>query len=396
MSNELNVEELLRRTPQPEPPADLLARLERQMELPEPREKLALHGFWRRLWLPVTSLAGATALVVLALSLWNAGTTRTLAASITELTRVGSFRVIERVRNGPGKPVIKDKRKRPQDWPNYLTSLHPGNPLAEKEHWFKYDLHTPNQGMIRTRTPQMDIWHAGNVVLTVDRSTGEREVRLDSSRTMFAGIANSVLANRDTALHEVSARQMPELTPAQAASLWVGEASSTFNGAKQFFRAWLNRTNNLPVRTQWWGTEWPEVAPRVLVQEWEFTDFNADFPKDIFAFELTEADLAPLGITRSELERLPATAFSVQLDGVSGAEIVGTVKDGAGVREVKGRLPFTFVHNPVGDAKLDFRMADGQKRNFGIAVNGTAMNTLTAQIVGAVPKGGSASVSSAN
>jgi hypothetical protein len=396
MSNELNVEELLRRTPQPEPPADLLPRMEQQMELPQPREKLGLHGSWRRLWLPVTSLAGATALVVLALSVWNAGTTRTLAASFTELTKVRSFRVIERVRSGPGKPVIKDKRKRPQDWPNYLTSLHPENPLAEKEHWFKYDPHTPNQGMTRTRTPQVDIWHAGNVVLTVDRSTGEREVSLDSSRTMFAGIANSILANRDTALHEVSERQMPELIPAQAAALWVGEASSKFNGAKQYFRVWLNRTNNLPVRTQWWRTEWPEVAPRVLVQEWEYTDFNVEFPEDIFAFELTDADLAPLGITRSELERLPATAFSVHLDGVSGSEVVGTVKDGAGVREVKGRLPFAFVHNPMGDAKLDFRMADGQKCNFGIAVNGIAMNTITSRIVGTVPKGGNASVCSAD
>jgi hypothetical protein len=312
-----------------------------------------------------------------------------------ELTRARSFHVIERVRSGPSKPVIKDKRKRPQDWPNYLTSQHPGNPLVEKEHWFRYDPHFPHQGLIRTRTPEVDIWHAGNVVLTVNRSTGAREVRLDSSQTMFAGIANSVLANRDTALREVPAREVPELSAAQAASLWVGEASSKFNGAKQFFRVWLNRTNNLPVRTQWWETEWPEVAPRVLIQEWEYADFNVDFPADTFALEVTDADLAPLGITRSELEKLPATAFSVHLEGEDGAAVVGTVKDGAGVRQVQGKLPFAFVHNPVGEAKLEFRMADGKPRNFGIAVNGVAMNTVAGRIVGTVPKGGNASVSSA-
>jgi hypothetical protein len=176
----------------------------------------------------------------------------------------------------------------------------------------------------------------------------------------------------------------------------VGEAKSKFNGAEHICRVWINRANNLPLRIQWWGTEWPEVAPRVLTQEWEFTDFDAEFPADTFAFEATDADLAPLGITRIDLDKLPATAFSVRLDGVKGAEVVGTIKDQAGVREVRGTLPFAFVHSPVGDAKLDFRMADGKKRNFAISVNGTSMNTVASRIVGTVPKGGNASVSSAD
>ena len=396
MSNELNVEELLRRTPQPEPPTDLLPRLERQMHLPRPEERPVSHGFWRRLWLPATSLAGAAAAVALALSLWTAGTTRTLAASVSELVKLKSFCVIERVRSGPGKPVIKDKSKRPQDWPNYLTSPHPGNPFVEKQHWFKYDPQTPNQGMTRTSTPEVDIWRAGNVILTVARSTGERKVTLDCSQTMFAGIANSLLANRDTAFRQVPAREVPELPAALAASVWVGEAKSKFNGAEHICRVWINRANNLPLRIQWWGTEWPEVAPRVLTQEWEFTDFDAEFPADTFAFEVTDADLAPLGITRNDLDKLPAAAFSVRLDGVKGAEVVGTVKDQAGAREVRGTLPFAFVHHPLGHAELNLRMVDGKKRNFGIAVNGPAMNTVASRIVGTVPKGGNASVSSAD
>ena len=214
--------------------------------------------------------------------------------------------------------------------------------------------------MTRTSTPEVDIWRAGNVILTVARSTGEREVTLDSSQTMFAGIANSLLANRDTAFRQVPAREAPELPAALAASVWVGEAKSKFNGVEHICRVWINRANDLPLRIQWWGTEWPEIAPRVLVQEWEFTDFDAEFPADTFAFEVTDADLAPLGITRSDLDKLPASAFSVRLDGVNGAEVVGTVKDCAGGREVKGTLPFSFVHNPSGDAELDFRMVDGK------------------------------------
>jgi hypothetical protein len=396
MSNELNVEELLRRTPQPEPPADLLPCLERQMHLPKPETRPIRQGLWHRLWLPATSFAGAVAAVVVALSLWNAGTTRTLAASLSELVKLKSFRVIERVRSGPGKPVIKDKSKRPQDWPNYLTSPHPSNPVVENQYWFKYDPRVPSQGLTRTSTPEVDIWRAGNVILTVARSTGEREVMLDSSQTMFAGIANSLLANRDTAFRQVPAREAPDLPATLAGSVWVGEAKSKFNGSEHICRVWINRANDLPLRMQWWGTEWPEIAPRVLLQEWEFTDFDADFPADTFAFEVTDADLAPLGITRSDLEKLPATAFSVRLDGVNGAEVAGTVKDQAGVREVKGKLPFAFVHSPAGDAELDFRMVDGKQRNFGISVNGTAMNTIASRIVGTVPKGGNASVSSAD
>jgi len=396
MSNEHNVEALLRRTPPPEPPVDLLPCLERQMHLPAPATRPVSRGFWHRLWLPATSLAGAAAAVALVLSLWTAGTTRTLAASVSEFMKLKSFRVIERVRGGPARPVIKDKSQQPQNWPNYLTPIHPDNPFVENQHWFKYDPRTPNQGLTRTRTPQTDIWRDGNVILTVNRATGEREVTLDSAQTMFAGIANSLLGNRDTAFREVPRREAPDLPPALAASVWVGEATRTFNGAMHICRVWINRANDLPLRIQWWGTEWPEFAPRVLLQEWEFTDFNAEFPTDTFAFEVTDADLAPLGITRSELDKMPATAFSVRLDGVSGAKVVGTVKDEAGVRDVKGTLPFAFVQNPAGDVKLDFRMVDGKQRNFGISVNGTAMNTVASRIVGTVPKGGNASVSSAD
>ncbi|MGO8930946.1 MAG: RNA polymerase sigma factor [Limisphaerales bacterium] len=41
-------------------------------------------------------------------------------------------------------------------------------------------------------------------------------------------------------------------------------------------------------------------------------------------------------------------------------------------------------------------LLDGKQRNFGISVNGTAMNTIASRIVGTVPKAGNASVSSAD
>ena len=45
------------------------------------------------------------------------------------------------------------------------------------------------------------------------------------------------------------------------------------------------------------------------MQEYEFTDFNAEFPDSTFAFTPTDADLAPLGITAAQLGQLPARPF---------------------------------------------------------------------------------------
>lgn len=396
MSHKPTVEELLRRTPQPEPSANLLPFLEHQLHLPAPRPRPRGPTLRQWLWLPAAGFLGAGAVLALVLTLSTAGTTRTLAASVSEFLKLKSFRVIERVRSGPGKPVIRDRGKRPQDWPNYLTSIHPNNPFVESQHWFRRDARFPNQGLTRTSTPQLDIWRAGNVVVAVHRSTGQREVSLDSSQTMFAGIANSLLGTQDAVFHEAPPGQVSDLPATLRGVVWVGEAVRKFNDAEHICRVWIHRADNLPLRIQWWGAEWPEVAPRVLLQEWEFTDFNADFPPETFAFELTNTDLAPLGITRGDLDHLPPTAFSVRLDGVRGAEVAGTVKDQAGLREVRGTLPFAFVHNPAGDAELDFHMVDGKQRSFGISVNGVVMNTVAPRIVGDVPRGGNASVSGAH
>ena len=384
MNHELNIEELLHRAPQPAPSADLLTDLERQIHLPqnpEPKRCSAFLELLRRFWIPATSLAAATVLVVVSLSFWNLGTTRTLAQSVAALARVKSFHVIERVRSGPGKPVIKDKSNRSMDWPNYHTSIHPGNPFEETQHWFQADPRTPTQGKTRTSRPQVEIWRNGNVVLEVNRATGDRKMTLNSSQTMFAGIAQPIVGGQTTRFSEV-VKSAPGLTPELAAAVWVGEFRWKMNDAEQIMRVWLNRTNNLPVRVQHWATEFPEFGPEVLLQEWEFSDFDAYLPEDTFAFDITDADLAPLEINTGELAKLPATALSIHLTGETGAEIVGTLKDDGGVREVKGRLPFSFVHNRVGDLKYEFRMAEGQKRGIGIAVNGSNMSTEAVGIRG--------------
>ena len=297
-----------------------------------------------------------------------------------------SFRVIERTRNGPPKPVIKDKTKSPQMWPNYVTTQHPGNPLEEIQYWFKYDGKTPDQGMTHTITPKDEIWRNGNVVLTVDRSTGQRNVQLNSKRSMFAFIAAPIAAAASSgmAFHEVHPNVIADSSSAQAASVWVGEVRDKFNNEEHIKRVWIDRATGLPLRLQFWSAAFPEIATEVLLEEYEFTDFNADFPDETFAFDVTDADLAPLGITKADLANLPANAFSVNLFGEDGAQVVGTVKDGNGVREVQGKLPFSFVHVPAGDVKLDFRMADGKKHSIGLVVNDACLSTDARRITGKV------------
>ncbi|MSU62885.1 MAG: anti-sigma factor [Pedosphaera sp.] len=382
MNSELNIEEMLRRAPRPTPPAGLLTDLERQIQppFPEPGQSSAWKALLRRFWVPTIGLAGAFAAIIIVAVAWHLSTTRTVAESVQALARVKSFRVIERVRSGPGKPVIKDKTKRSVEWPNYHTSMHPGNPFAETQHWFQADPATPFQGKTHSVSERQESWRSGNLVLKVDRQTGEREVRLDSSRTIFAGIAAPIIANANIRISEATG--LDHITPELAARFWVGEVRYKFNDAEHITRIWIDRQSHLVVRVQQLGTEWPEVESEVLLQEWEFIEFDTDFPPQTFELEVTEEDLAPLGITKEELAKLSTTAFSMHLTGDAGAEVEGFVADDSGRRAVRGKLPLAFVHTRVGNLSYEFLMVDRKARSFGLSVNNSNMSTVAAGIVG--------------
>ncbi len=394
MNTELPLEEILRRAPQPSAPARLAADLLADIRLPVRAPQPAPRPLWLRLWLPATGLAGAAAVLILVLVFSGAGSSRLVAQSLEALAKVKSFHVTERIRSGPGKPVIKDNSLGPQIWPNYTTSIHPDNPLVESQHWFRYDPANPTQGRTRTESDRREKWQAGNIVLEVDRQTGAREVRLDSSATMFAGIAAPLVGSANGSFTEIDPRKLPDFPAELAATVSVNETRVKMGDEVEFFRVWVDRQSGLPLRFQRWGTEWPEIAPEVLLQEFVFSDFDTDFPDATFAFAPTEADLAPLGLTTTQLAQLPNNAFSVRVIGTAGQDVSGTLTDGSGVREVRGRLPFSFVHAPVGDVKLAFRMVDGQKHNFGAVINGNSMETVTARISGEVyvTKGGGVSL----
>jgi hypothetical protein len=390
-----DLETLLRSAPRPEPPPQLLAALEAQLDAsfaPAPAAAPARprRSFWRRAWLPLTGLVGTAAAVILGVVLLGTGTTRALAQSLEALTKVKSFRVVERVRSGPGKPVIHDPAKPPQNSPNYLTGLHPGNPFVEIQHWFRADTSAPGQGLIYTASERSRKWQAGNIILEINEKTGQREVQLNSSHTMFGGIANPIVmgAQGRKGFVELNPAKVPDLPAKLAATVGVFEFRYSFemSGVREenIERVWIERATQRPLRVQFWGTVWPDIAPEVLLQEYIFSDFDADLPDSIFAFTPTDADLAPFGLTAAELAPLPKNAFSVGLTGEAGAEITGTVKDKNGTREIHGRLPFGFVHVPAGDVSYDFRMVDGKKRSFGAAINGTRMSTITSRIRGEV------------
>jgi hypothetical protein len=311
---------------------------------------------WRRFWLPLTSLASAAAIVVTIIMLVSAGTTRSLADTLHMLTTVRSFHLVDKKRDGPPKPSPLGG----------VTPDHPDNPFAISQYWFEGDPNNPHHDRMRAATPKQDVWRDNNRVLTVSRTTGERSFQLDNSGFDFGGQGWWDLPgiSERARLHEISARKMPGVRPDESEAFWFAEYRDTTH--KTIYRLCVNRTNQLPVQIQIWSTGFPQVAAEVLLREWEFSEFNANFPENVFAFEITEQDLVQLGVTRAELDALGEQAMSFQLTGATGAEIIGTLTDDSGTREIKGKLPFAIVQTQQGKLRFDFRMADGRARQFGL------------------------------
>ena len=389
MNTTPDLETILKYAPCPEPPTDLLATLERQIQLPSidrREEPVSFWRQWRALWMPLAGLAGMVALVlVISLALWSS-TARTLADSFRALARVKSCRVVERFRKGPDRPVIIDKTKPPGAYPNYFTEDHPDNPLVEEDHWFRVDPADPSLAQLRTWTPDKDIWQQGNLVLTVVRRTGARSLRVVNAPNGLMATLQPLAGLTSLPMTQVKPQAAQATTLDRTTGLLEGEIrvpDPSMPGAKMILRFWANPTTQLPVRLQFWSAGFPQVAPEVLMEEYDFSDFDAVFPEKTFKMEVTDADLAALGTTRAQLAAMGSHAVSFDVTGEAGAKVAGTVRDDAGIQQVQGTLPFTFLHEQHGNLEFDLEMVDGKKRAFGIHFNNTHFRAdLTSHIKG--------------
>jgi hypothetical protein len=282
------------------------------------------------------------------LSLLSAGPTRSFADVIGSLSQTKSFHVVEKSRYGI--------------WPNWIPT---NNALSVAEYWFQQDPNATQERRSRAAFPAVDVWRQGNRVLMVNHETGERSLRLDNSPFDFDGIHfdPAILSDigKSAKFREVASSRVQGVVPQDASAFWFGESQDREH--KMICYAWLSRTNDTLVRLQYVSTAFPHNGAEVLVREFEFSDFNADFPLQL-SFEISDADLTQLGISRTELDNLTTNAMSFRLSGEPGADVIGTITDQSGSREIRGKLPFSVVHELHDKVTFDFRMADGFRHNF--------------------------------
>lgn len=389
MTADHDIETSLRNTPPPQPPADLLARLEREIHLPSapgdaidsrPDCPVPAH-WWRRLWLPVTGLGTAAAVLFLGLVVLPGGSGRSLAAAGENLKRVQSVRVLKYDRSGPSQPVLRDRSKPVNAWPNFRTSQHPDNPLVATEIWFRAGTTPSGNGEMVTLRETETIWNRDNRELSVDRATGNRRFRLNSQPLDIHRLAAPVFAITGLsfrAASEVDATHAgPEL---EVSNCWVGEyrRPGIDMGGKRpdiLTRVWLDETALLARRIEWISDDYTPNSEPWITQAYEFYDFDQPLPDELFEFEISETDAAELGLSLAELEALSPRAFSAELTGEAGAEFEGTIRDSRGSRNVAGRIPFILVHDPVGPTSIEIRFQDGQRHSVGIHVNSMRMAT---------------------
>ena len=387
-----DLERVLRHAPVPPPPAGLLAELERQLDthlpIPAPVPARASHprvpGRALRLWLPLTGLAGMlAAALVCGFFYLGTGTANVFAESLVALNRVRSFHVIERTRSGPSQRIIKDPKIPSNTWPNYATSQHPSNPLVETRHWFKADPDHPRSGFTRSSAPEREVWRAGNVELAVDRSNGQRRLSLTAGDRLFASLSA-------VSLHDGDADGSREVHPAGVpADVIVYEKRYSWKQDETtILRLWVDRASRLPRRLQFLSPDFPNYAPEVLLHEYEFLDYDTEFPPETFAFDVTDEDLRTLGLTRAGWETLDRSAVSFHLDGEAGLEIRGTLKDRAGTREISGRLPFAFVHVPRGKLSFKLGATDGKRHYLNLRLNSSNLGTSARRLVGETSEAG--------
>ena len=220
--------------------------------------------------------------------------------------------------------------------------------------------------------------------MTVNHETGARALRLVSCPDTILAMLQPLTGFASAPLQGIQTPQMSDATLDQASGLWVGEVrrpNRSIPGSEEILRVWLNPSNQLPERIQLLNTGFPQIAPEVVMCEYQFSQYNATFPEATFKFDLNDQDLVPLNLPRASLEAMK-NPVSFDVNGDSGAEVSGTVQDAAGIQQVHGTVPFTFVHDQQGDLQLDLRMVDGKRRKFGVRFNQMNMWTVTSHLKG--------------
>lgn len=398
MNTDSQIENWLRKTPPPTPPADLLTTLELQIELRVATCKAtgsqqvgtALRSWWRRLWLPVTGLGTVTVALILGLVVFSGGSGRSIAAVGENLKRVKSVRVLHYERTGPARHVVRDRSKEVNAWPNFSTSDHPNNPLLATEIWFRTGASPGGNGEMVTARETETIWNRNNWELRVDHLTKNRRFRLNSQPLDINQLASPVLALRGYSFQPAAEVDATHAGPQLVLSnCWVGEYRYAGNamGEKNpnmLTRVWLDETALLARRIEWISDDYTADAEPWVTQAYEFYDFDQPLPDELFAFEVTRTDAACLGLTLGELQALSVKAFSVELTGETGVEFEGSIQDSQGSRKIAGRLPFIFVHDPVGPTSIKMRFKDAQQHTVGINVNSLRMATWASGLVAEV------------
>lgn len=410
MNTDNEIEDWLRKTPPPQPPADLLTVLERKIEVPTvPLEATGsepvgatLRHWWRRLWLPVTGFGTATAALILGLVVFSGGSGRSIAAAGENLKRVKSVRVLQYERSGPAQHVYRDRSKAINAWPNFSTSQHPDNPLVATEIWFRIGASPAGNGEMVTARETETIWNRDNRELRVDHATGNRRFRLNSQPLDIHRLASPVLALSGHSFQPAAGVDASHAGPElDVSNCWVGEYryAGTAMGEKRanmLTRVWLDETALLARRIEWISDDYTANAAPWITQAYEFYDFDQPLPDELFAFEITEADAAGLGLSLAELQALSVKAFSAEVTGETGVEFEGTIRDSLESRKIAGRLPFSFVHDPVGPTAIEMRFKDGQRHSVGINVNSLRMATMASGLLAEVSVEGLVGAQSVN
>ena len=404
MNSPSNIESLLTRTPSPEAPSDLIDLLERDLRLspdisaPKPRPTQPLITQLRSKWWPALGLGGALGVVFVSLLFVPSHGQRSLADSSKKLMELDSVRMVTYQRSGPGIHVWRDRSKPENMAPNYSTGTHPHNPLVKEETWFRRSPKDAAKRESVTIRGEETIWTLDNRELHIDQSTGKRSLRINPAQPNIDRMTAPLRGIQDATFHE--APQAPPTDNPLLANCWVGEhqiEGPGVNGqppAKMIVRVWLDPKTELARRVELESHDLSEISPPWILQAWEFHDFNQLPPNSLFDVKLTEADAAQLGKTLAELDQLSDRATSIELNGEPGAKVIGTIRDNEGESTLEGVLPFTIVHDPKGETNLEFRMADGQARSFGIAGNGLALQTVATRIVASIAEDGTLNFSS--
>ncbi|MCW5559943.1 MAG: hypothetical protein KIT22_19160, partial [Verrucomicrobiae bacterium] len=282
---------------------------------------------------------------------------------------------------GPAQHVFRDRTKPVNAWPNFSTSLHPDNPLATTEIGFRIREGRPGNGEMVTQRETETVWNRDNWELRVDRVTGARRFRLNSQPLDINRLVSPILAASGHFFRPASEVDASHVGPQlDLSGCWVGEYRYLVPAvgearANMLVRVWLDEAALLTRRLEWISDDYTADGKPWISQAYEFYDFDQPLPDAWFAFDITEADAAGLGLSLAELQALSPRAFSAELTGEAGIEFTGSVEDSLGSQTIAGRLPFVVVHDPTGPTSIEMQFQDGQRHSVGINVNSFRMET---------------------